>query len=81
MKNGHVYSLSALALLAGMSAVRAEEIRIAVAGPMTGAVASIGEQLKNGAELAAQAVNKNGGVNGNTIRIVVYDDPAIPSRP
>ncbi len=80
MKNGYVYSLSALALLAGITAVRAEEIRIAVAGPMTGAVASIGEQLKNGAELAAQAVNKNGGVNGNTIRIVVYDDACDPKQ-
>ncbi len=60
MKRSYVYSLSAMALLAGMGFARAAEITIAVAGPMTGAVATIGEQLKNGAELAAQAVNKNG---------------------
>lgn len=80
MKKGYALHLSALALLAGTGLARAEEIRIAVAGPMTGAVASIGEQLKNGAELAAQAINNKGGVNGNTIKIVVYDDACDPKQ-
>ena len=37
---------------------------IAVAGPMTGPLATIGEQMKRGAEAAAAAINDAGGVNG-----------------
>ncbi|MBA1157732.1 branched-chain amino acid ABC transporter substrate-binding protein [Microvirga mediterraneensis] len=80
MKYGYVCHLSVLALLAGTGLARAEDITIAVAGPMTGAVASIGEQLKNGAELAAQAINQKGGVNGQTVKIVVYDDACDPKQ-
>ncbi|MGF9762820.1 branched-chain amino acid ABC transporter substrate-binding protein [Microvirga sp. 0TCS3.31] len=80
MKRAYAYQLSALALLVSAGFAQAAEITIAVAGPMTGAVASIGEQLKNGAELAAQAINKNGGVNGNTIKIVVHDDACDPKQ-
>ena len=80
MKRGYAYQLSALALLASTGFAQAAEITIAVAGPMTGPVASIGEQLRNGAELAAQAINKNGGVNGDTIKIVVHDDACDPKQ-
>jgi branched-chain amino acid transport system substrate-binding protein len=80
MKRGSAYRLSILALLAGTGVARAEDITIAVAGPMTGAVASIGEQLKHGAELAAQAINKNGGVNGKTFKVVLYDDACDPKQ-
>ena len=78
MKRKFACHLSVLALLAGTGLARAEDITIAVAGPMTGAVATIGEQLKNGAELAAQAINKSGGVNGKNIKVVIYDDACDP---
>lgn len=74
------YGLSILALLAGTGMARAEDITIAVAGPMTGSVATIGEQLKHGAELAAEAINKAGGVNGKTIKISVQDDACDPKQ-
>jgi branched-chain amino acid transport system substrate-binding protein len=80
MKRGSAYHLSILALLTGTGVARAEDITIAVAGPMTGAVATIGEQLKHGAELAAQAINKNGGVNGKTVKVVPYDDACDPKQ-
>jgi branched-chain amino acid transport system substrate-binding protein len=73
-------SLSILTPLAATGIARAEDITIAVAGPMTGSVATIGEQLRNGAELAAEAINKNGGVNGKTIKIVVQDDACDPKQ-
>ena len=60
--------------------VLAQDITIAVAGPMTGPVASIGDQMKRGAEAAAQAINDAGGVNGNKIKIVVEDDACDPKQ-
>jgi branched-chain amino acid transport system substrate-binding protein len=72
--------LSICALLAGTSLARAEDIQIAVATPMTGPVASIGDQIKHGAELAAEAINKQGGVLGKTIKIVVEDDVCDPKQ-
>jgi len=80
MNRGNACQLSVLALLASMGFARAEDVTIAVAGPMTGAVASIGEQLKHGAELAAQAINKAGGVNGKNVKIAVYDDACDPKQ-
>ncbi|MBZ6078271.1 branched-chain amino acid ABC transporter substrate-binding protein [Microvirga puerhi] len=73
-------SLSILSLLAAAGAARAQDITIAVAGPMTGAVASIGEQIRHGAELAAEAINKNGGVNGKKIQISIQDDACDPKQ-
>ncbi|WP_134496647.1 ABC transporter substrate-binding protein [Microvirga pakistanensis] len=73
-------SLSILSLLAATGAARAQDITIAVAGPMTGAVASIGEQIRRGAELAAEAINRNGGVNGKKIQISVQDDACDPKQ-
>jgi branched-chain amino acid transport system substrate-binding protein len=73
-------SLSILSLLAATGAARAQDITIAVAGPMTGPVASIGEQIRHGAELAAEAINKSGGVNGKMIKISVQDDACDPKQ-
>jgi branched-chain amino acid transport system substrate-binding protein len=80
MKRGYAYHLSVLALLAGTGIAKAQDITIAVAGPLTGPVATIGEQIKNGAELAAQAINQSGGVNGRNIKVVLYDDACDPKQ-
>ncbi len=74
------YCLAVLAIVTGTGFARAQDITIAVAGPMTGAVASIGEQIRHGAELAAEAINKNGGVNGKMIKISVQDDACDPKQ-
>lgn len=74
------YCLAILAVMTGAGSARAQDITIAVAGPMTGAVASIGEQIRHGAELAAEAVNRSGGVNGKMIKISVQDDACDPKQ-
>src|SRR5918995_5249673 len=74
------YCLAILAVMTGAGSARAQDITIAVAGPMTGAVASIGEQIRRGAELAAEGINKNGGVNGKMIKISVQDDVCDPKQ-
>ena len=68
------------ALSALTAAAPAQDITIAVAGPMTGPVASIGDQMKRGAEAAAAAINEAGGVNGRKIKILVQDDACDPKQ-
>jgi branched-chain amino acid transport system substrate-binding protein len=73
-------SFTALALAAMSAPALAQDITIAVAGPLTGPVASIGEQMKRGAEAAAAAINDAGGVDGRKIKIVVEDDACDPKQ-
>jgi branched-chain amino acid transport system substrate-binding protein len=73
-------SLAGLGLVAFAAPALADDIAIAVAGPMTGPVATIGEQMKRGAETAAAAINDAGGVNGRKIKIVIEDDACDPKQ-
>ena len=80
MRRSWILSLTGLGLAALASPLKAQDIPIAVAGPMTGPVASIGEQMKRGAEAAAAAINDAGGVNGRKIKIVIEDDACDPKQ-
>jgi branched-chain amino acid transport system substrate-binding protein len=59
---------------AGCGKTPANVIRLGVAGPLTGSGAAFGEQLKMGAQLAADQANEKGGVNGKRIELVFGDD-------
>ena len=50
------------------------DIRIAVAGDMTGANAWFGEQYQRGTELAVADLNAQGGVLGQKVELIVGDD-------
>ena len=56
------------------------EIRIAVAGDMTGANAWFGEQYQRGTELAVADLNANGGVLGQSVELIVGDDACDPDQ-
>lgn len=60
--------------------VASAEITIAVAGPMTGDLASFGEQLRRGAEMAIADVNAAGGVNGEQVKLEIGDDQCDPKQ-
>jgi hypothetical protein len=60
--------------------VCAQDIRIAVAGAMTGALAEAGDEVKRGAELAAKDINAAGGVNGRKIVLSIEDDACDPKQ-
>lgn len=72
------------ALLAGCialvmsSAALAEDIKIAVVGAMSGPVAQYGDQEFTGAEQAVADINAKGGIKGNKLQIVKYDDACDP---
>ncbi len=62
------------------SAAYAEDISIAVVGPMTGQLATIGDQFKQGAQAAAEAINAAGGVGGRQIKLDIEDDQCDPKQ-
>ena len=56
------------------------QIKIGVAGPLTGPNAAFGAQLKNGAEQAAADINAKGGINGQKIQLSFGDDASDPKQ-
>lgn len=68
-------AVAALSLgFAAASAARAEDVLVGIAGPFTGSLANFGEQLKHGAEAAADDINATGGINGDKIVLEWADD-------
>ena len=58
---------AALALTFAFAGVAQADIKIGVAGPLTGPNAAFGAQLQKGAEQAAEDINAAGGINGQKI--------------
>ncbi|MBL8579040.1 MAG: ABC transporter substrate-binding protein [Mesorhizobium sp.] len=74
-----------LAVAAGLAistqvASAQEDITIAVAGPITGQLATIGDQFKIGAQAAADAINAAGGVGGRKVVLSIQDDVCDPKQ-
>ena len=77
------FKLAAVAVLAAAlltACGKEDEIVIGVAGPMTGSEASIGEQMRKGAEKAVADINAAGGVLGKKVRLVEGDDVCDPKQ-
>jgi branched-chain amino acid transport system substrate-binding protein len=68
------------ASLALSSAALAQDITIAVAGPMTGGESAFGRQMKNGAEMAVADLNAAGGLLGKKLVLDVEDDACDPKQ-
>ena len=54
------------------------QIKLGVAGPITGANASFGAQLTNGVNQAAKDINAAGGILGQKIEVEQGDDVSDP---
>lgn len=67
------------ASLAFASAARAD-ITIGLVAPLTGPVAAYGDQVKNGAQAAVDAINEKGGVLGEKIVLKLADDAGDPKQ-
>jgi branched-chain amino acid transport system substrate-binding protein len=66
--------LAATAAMTLASTAAYADIVIAVAGPMTGQYAALGEQMKRGADQAVADLNAAGGILGEKIKLEVGDD-------
>ncbi|RQO57416.1 amino acid ABC transporter substrate-binding protein [Paucibacter sp. KBW04] len=75
------HSLTAVTLAAlSFSALAADPIKIGVSGPFTGGSSSMGVSMRDGVRLAADEINKAGGVLGRQIQLVERDDEAKNER-
>ena len=80
MKISTILQAALLSSVLGAPAAYAQDISIAVVGPMTGQLANIGDQFKQGANAAAAAINEKGGIGGRKINIVIEDDVCDPKQ-
>ncbi|MGE3308109.1 MAG: branched-chain amino acid ABC transporter substrate-binding protein [Rhizobiaceae bacterium] len=80
MKSLHLLQAAALGLMLSGTTAYAEDITFAVAGPMTGQLATIGDQFKQGAQAAVDAINAAGGVLGKQIKLQMEDDQCDPGQ-
>ena len=57
-----------------------DEIVIGAIGPLSGAAATYGQSVKNGAQIFLDKVNANGGINGKQVVLKFEDDEADPTK-
>jgi branched-chain amino acid transport system substrate-binding protein len=67
------------ACVSSPDAASSDQISIGVAQPLSGPVASAGQAVAHGAEIAAQEINSSGGINGKNIKLVIEDDANDPA--
>jgi branched-chain amino acid transport system substrate-binding protein len=72
----------ALASAIGFAAnlARADDLKIAIAGPITGSDAAIGEQMRRGGMQAVQDINAHGGLLGKKLTLTIGDDACDPKQ-
>ncbi len=76
-----VLSGIAISFAAALSASSAlADITIATVGPITGQLAALGEQYKQGATMAVNDINAAGGINGEKVVLEVGDDACDPKQ-
>jgi branched-chain amino acid transport system substrate-binding protein len=72
-------AVAGLALAMG-PALAQETIKIGVNQPLTGAVAASGTYVAQGAQIAAEEINANGGIDGKKIELIIEDNKSNPKE-
>jgi len=80
MQHSALRIILAMALALGAGAVKAQDIAIAVVGPITGSNAALGEQMTRGAKMAVADINAKGGVLGKKLNLIIADDACDPKQ-
>lgn len=80
MKSNAKTIIAGLVALAMSHAVMAEDIKVAVVGARSGPVAQWGDMEFNGARQAIADINAKGGIKGNKLVAVEYDDGCDPKQ-
>jgi len=70
----------ALGLAVALTGTASAQIKMGVAGPITGPNAAFGAQLKNGADQAVEDINAAGGILGQKITLQYGDDVSDPKQ-
>lgn len=66
-------AILALSLVFAFAAVSVAEVKVGVIGSMTSGLAALGQRQINSAVLAAEEWNAKGGINGETIKLIIED--------
>ena len=69
-----------VAFLASACSSEEESIKIGLFGPLTGLTATAGQALRNGALIAIDEINADGGLLGKPMTLVEYDDRSSPEQ-
>src|SRR5215469_8042151 len=80
MKSVKLIGLALGATFALSTAALAQDLSVAVAGPMTGGESAFGRQMKNGAEMAIKDLNAAGGLLGKKLTLDIEDDACDPKQ-
>jgi branched-chain amino acid transport system substrate-binding protein len=67
-----------LGLLGRSESIAAEPVKVGAIGSLTGVVSVWGKVLKEGAELAVEHLNADGGILGRPVQLVLEDDESKP---
>jgi len=78
-RKGILLALCVLALVA-IPAAAQKSIKIGFYGPLTGPMSLSGIASRQGADLAIKQINAKGGVNGQKLVLVPYDDKSSPEE-
>ncbi|MDX1658267.1 MAG: ABC transporter substrate-binding protein [Nitriliruptorales bacterium] len=73
--------LTITAVVAGTRGGRTDRVTIGVVAPLSGARAYLGEEIKNGVTLAVAELNRDGGLLGSDVELVVVDDADLVQLP
>ena len=75
-----VFGLGLATSMLMSSAATAQNIKLAIAGPFTGALTQYGAMVKEGVDTAVEQINAAGGVLGKQLETVVIDDGCEPKQ-
>jgi branched-chain amino acid transport system substrate-binding protein len=73
-------AVATAALGFGAAGMAQAQVKIGVAGPLTGSNAAFGVQLKVGADQAVADINAHGGIFGKPLQEIVVDDACDPKQ-
>lgn len=80
MKRPNRLRVLAAALALGLAPAFAAELKIGMTTVLDGPASALGQGMKAGVEAAFAKVNGDGGINGNTLRLIALDDGYEPMR-
>ncbi|HYG84992.1 MAG TPA: ABC transporter substrate-binding protein [Azospirillum sp.] len=80
VRTGSVAVLAIGAFLGAVPAWAQDSIKIGVNEPLTGAVAASGNYVTNGARIAEEMLNAQGGVLGKKIQLIIEDNKSNPKE-
>jgi len=78
MIKGKLLLTAAFAVLFAATVSAAETVKIGMNLPQTGIGAADGKSVLTAAQIAVDEINADGGINGKSVELVVYDDQTSP---